>query len=457
MKPNFRTENDSLGPVKIPKNAYYGSTTARAINNFQISGIKSPKIFKQMLGLVKMAACEVNTGLGLLTKEQSKAIVQAAQEFIDGKFDEDFPVDVFQAGAGTSCNMNANEVIANRANEILGGKIGEYNFVHPNNHVNIGQSTNDVIPTVSRIAALVILPKLLKTIAELETEFEKIAKKYAKVIKVGRTHLEDAVPISLGQEFDSYKEALKKSRKYIEQQSADLKVLGIGGTAVGTGINAHPKYKEGMIKTLSKKTGIQFKSGANLTEMANNMNSFMNFSSSLRSLAVNLLNLCNDLKVMNMGPTAGISEVTLPAVQPGSSIMPGKVNPSIPECMEMICMQVLGNDKTIEVACQRSNFELNVFAPIIMYNLIQSIEILTNGVDTLNKFCIKDLQINVDKIKDLFDHSLCTATSLSPHIGYTMTAEVVKAALKNKTTIKEEVLKRKLMDEKKLDKILAEV
>lgn len=450
----LRKEKDSLGQTQLQSDAYYGGQTARAKNNFQISGIIAPKIFKEALGLVKLAAAETNSILKLLNLNQSGAIIQSCKEFIDGKFDSDFTLDIFQAGAGTSYNMNANEIIANRANEILGGKKGEYKFVHPNDNVNIAQSTNDVIPTATRIAALLSLPGLLKAIATVENDLEKIAKKYKKLIKVGRTHLQDAVPISFGREFNSYKEAIKKSREFIEQQSENLQILGIGGTAVGTGINAHPKYKELMIKNLGRLIGLKFKSGKNLTEMANNMNCFLNFSASLRSLATNLLNICGDLKIMNMGPKSGLAEITLPAVQPGSSIMPGKVNPSIPECLEMICMQVLGNDKTIENACQKSNFELNVFCPIIMWNLLQSMEILTNGIKMFSEFCLKNLQINEKKIKKLFEKSLCTATALSPKFGYQLTAVIVKSALKKNCTIKEEVLSRKLLSEKELESII---
>jgi aspartate ammonia-lyase len=451
---NIRIEEDSMGKVEVDAEAYSGGQTARAENNFQISRFIAPAIFRQALGMVKLAAAQTNTSLGLIDKKLSKAIIQACEEFIDGKFDVDFTLDVFQAGAGTSYNMNANEIIANRTNEILGGKKGEYKFVHPNNHVNMAQSTNDVIPTATRIATLLSIPGLLQSLNDCESTLEKIAKKYAKLVKVGRTHLEDAVPITLGQEFDSYKEALHKAGEFIANQSGELQILGIGGTAVGTGINAHPKYRETMIKTLTKLIGLQFESGKNLTEMANNMNGFLNFSATLRSLAINTLNICSDLKLMNMGPKAGIAEITLPGVQPGSSIMPGKVNPSIPECLEMICMQVLGNDKTIEIACQKSNFELNVFCPIIMWNLLQSMEILTNGLKMLNEFALKDLQINEKQIKKLFEESLCTATSLSPKLGYALTAEIVKAALKKEITIKQEVLSRKLMSEKELDKLI---
>lgn len=447
---NIRIEVDSMGKVTVPSEAYYGAQTTRAKQNFQISGHIAPAIFRQALGMVKLAAAQTNANLGLLDKKLSTAIIQAAEEFIDGKFDHDFTLDVFQAGAGTSYNMNANEIIANRANEILSAT-----HVNPNDHVNMAQSTNDVIPTATRIAALLSLPPLLQALTACEETLSKIAKKYAKLTKVGRTHLEDAVPISLGQEFDSYKEALHKAGEFLANQSQNLQVLGIGGTAVGTGINTHPKYRDLMVKNLTKLIGLHFQSGRNLTEMANNMNDFLNFSASLRSLATNLLNICSDLKLMNSGPKAGLAEISLPAVQPGSSIMPGKVNPSIPECLEMICMQVLGNDKVIEIACQKSNFELNVFCPLIMWNLLQSVEILTNGLKMFNKFALEGLQINEKQIRRLFEESLCTATTLSPKLGYALTADIVKSALQKGKTIREEVLTRKLMDEKELNKILS--
>lgn len=401
--------------------------TAKAKKNFQISGITAPEIFQKSLGMVKLAAAKANSDLKLLNSKQGKAIQKACQEFIELKFTRDFTLDIFQAGAGTSYNMNANEVIADRAK------------VHPNDHVNMGQSSNDVIPTATRIAALLMLPSLLNEIKNLEKEISKKAQAYKNTIKVGRTHLQDAVPITFGQEFDSYKEALKKSRLFIEEQAKNLQILGIGGTAVGTGLNAHPKFKNLTIKHLSKLTGIKFNSAKNLTETTNNMAPFLNFSSTLRSLAINLINLANDLKLMNMGPKAGINEISLPKVQPGSSIMPGKINPSIPEAIEMVCFQVLGNDKTIESAAQKSQFELNVFCPIIMYNLLQSMQILTNGIKTLADLCIKGLKVNKERVKELYDQSLCEATALSAKLGYDKTAKLVKSALKNGTTVKEEL------------------
>lgn len=450
-----RTEKDFLGEIKVPSNAHYGSHTARAMENFDISGHFSPQAFKKALGIVKLAAAKTNASLGLIDHKKEKAIAQACQEFIEGNFDKEFTIDIFQAGAGTNYNMNANEIIANRANELLGGKKGEYRLIHPNNHVNMSQSSNDVTPAATRLAILSILPALIKELKELEKTFGIKQKIYSKTLKVGRTHLQDAVPITIGQELDSYRQALEKSREFIIQRAEDLKILGIGGTAVGTGITADPDYKNIIIKTLKKLTGIKFKRSKNATEIANNMNSFLNFSATLRSLAINLLNISEDLKIMNMGPKAGLNEITLPAVQPGSSIMPGKVNPSILECIDMISVQVIGNDKTIELSAQKSHFELNVMCPIIMYNLIQSTEILTNGLKLLREKCIKNLEYNKNTIKTLLDNSLSVATALVPYLGYELTAEIVKSALKKNIPVKEELLSRKLFTSQEIGKILS--
>lgn len=437
-----RIEKDALGNVEIPENAYYGAGTARALKNFQISGFTAPESFKKALGLVKLAAAITNGNLKLLTTSQKNAIEKACREFISGKFDDQFGLDVFQAGAGTSYNMNANEIIANRANELLKSEKGKYQFVHPNDHINMAQSTNDVIPTATRIAVLLMLPNLLNAIKNLEDQLSKKSKKYKNITKIGRTHLQDAVPITFEQEFDAYKEAISKSRAFITERAKDLQILGIGGTAIGTGLNAHPRYQSLMIKNLSKLIGIKFKAAKNLTETTHNMNSFLNFSGALRSLCVNSLNLCSDLKILGSGPKGGINEITLPAVQPGSSIMPGKVNPSMPECLEMVCLQVLGNDRVIEMAAQKSQLELNIYCPLIMNNLLLSINILTNALKTFTENCIKGLIVNTKRVKELFDQSLVTATALAPKLGYLQTAEIVKSALENGRTLGEELRKR---------------
>jgi len=455
QKSSFRSEKDALGTVKVPKEAYYGAFYTRAQKNFQISKLRIDQEFRIALGQVKLAALMSNSSIGLIDKKKSQAIEKACKEFIEGKFDQSFDLDVFQAGAGTSYNMSCNEIIANRANEILKAPKGEYSIVNPNNHVNMAQSTNDVIPTVTRMATLKMTKDLIIQSTNLEKSLQKIAAKNKNLLKVGRTHLQDAVPITLGQEFDSYKEALIKSRKFIETTSKDLQTLGIGGTAVGTGINTHTRYKGLMIKNLSKIAKIKFSSAKNLTEIANNMNSFMNFSSALRSLATNLLNIANDLKLMNMGPKAGLAEISLPEVQPGSSIMPGKINPSIPECLEMICFKVLGNDHSISLAAQRSQFELNVMCPLIAYSLLESIEILTNGLRMFNEYCVKDIKVNIDRISDLYAGSLVTATALAPILGYQETSNIVKTALKKGITIREETALRKHLTTKKLDEALS--
>jgi aspartate ammonia-lyase len=450
-----RTEKDFLGDILVPSDSYYGSHTARAKANFNISGITAPNAFRKALCLIKLAAAKTNAQLKLLDGKAEKAIVMACEEFMDGKFDKEFTVDVFQAGAGTSYNMNINEILANRANELLGGRKGEYKPVHPNNHVNMSQSSNDVTPTATRLAILLILPALIKELKELENVIGKKQKQYSKVLKVGRTHLQDAVPITVGQELDSYRQALEKSRLFIEERSKDLKILGIGGTAVGTGITADPDYKKVMINNLKKLTGINFVKTKNATETANNMNSFVNFSATLRSLSINLLNISEDLKIMNMGPKAGLNEINLPPAQPGSSIMPGKVNPSVLECVDMIAVQVMGNDKVIELSAQKSHFELNVMCPIIMHNILQSLEILTNGLSLLRTKCLAELEYDTKTIKNLFENSLVIATALVPYIGYELTADIVKSALKKNIRVKEELASRKIFTSQEIEKIFS--
>jgi len=427
-----------------------GEFTQKALSNFQISGITSPRQFTKALGNVKLAAAKANNTLGLLNDDEFQAIKLASKEFISGEFDHLFSIDIFQAGAGTSYNMNSNEIIAERANEI-----NTQLSIHPNNHINIAQSTNDVIPTATKIAILDQLPQLYKALEALETTLKLLAEKHKNSLKIGRTHLQDAVPITFGQEFDAYLKAIEKSHKLIINNAEELHELGIGGTAVGTGINTDPEYKKLVVDNLSEITGLSLKSGENLTEMANNFSGFQNLSSALKSLCTNLVNISFDLKIMNTGPKAGLREITLPEVQPGSSIMPGKVNPSIPECLDMILFQVCGNHTTIELAAQRSNFELNVFCPIIMYNLLQSIEILANGINMFNEKALKNMQINTETAEEELEKSLAHATALSPYIGYKETAEIVKDALKNNTTIKSEVLSKNLLTEEELKEILS--
>ncbi len=432
-----RTEKDALGEVSVPKDAYYGSFTSRALENFQISDMSAPEEFATALGYVKMAAARTNKKLGELGAKEAKAIDQAAREFVDGKFDAEFILDVFQAGAGTSYNMNANEIIANRANEILGGKRGKYEHVHPNNHVNMAQSSNDVIPTATRIA-LVMMSKWL--IAELEAfvvSLEEKGREFKSIKKVGRTHLQDAIPVTLGQEFTAYAQAIKNGVKSLKEAVSDLRKLGIGGTATGTGLNTHPKFKDTIIAELSKITGEKFSKAPNSITTTHSMQAFSRFSASMRNLAIEIHRIMGDIRLMNAGPRAGLREIKLPKVQPGSSIMPAKLNPSIPECMSMICGQVIGADSVVAFAAQGGQFELNWYAPLIMFNMTMAARILENGLRMTREKCIDGIKACEEEIKEAFDKSLCTATELVPKLGYHKVADLVKKAMKTGKGLKE--------------------
>jgi len=422
----YRQEKDSLGTVKVPENAYYGAFTARALSNFQISSMRAPAIFRKSLGLIKLASASANIKCKQLDANIGKAIEQAAKEFSEGKFDTDFRLDIVQAGAGTPLNMNANEIITNRANTLLKSKLGANKPVHPNNHVNLGQSSNDVIPSATKISALLSLSKLLEETKRLEKALAIKSTQYKAIKKAARTHLQDAVPISLGQVFDAYRASIERSRKTVEKSSENLEELSLGGTAVGTGINAHPQFKKEVITSLKTLTGLNLRSCENLTEGATNFAPFSDFSNALTSLASNMYRLAMDLKLLSSGPRTGLSELKLPAVQPGSSIMPGKVNPSIPEAIEMTFYQISGNSETIRLASSNGQLELNTNCPIIMYNLLQSLEILTNATETFRTKCVENIEANKKRIKDLYDGSLCEATELVPRLGYDKVAEMVK-------------------------------
>jgi len=450
-----RIENDCLGEVKVPIKAYYGSFTTRAKSNFQITGTTMPIIFWRALGIVKKAAITTNSSLGLLNKKHVPAIKQACDEFIAGKFDDQLVIDRFQAGAGTPFNMNANEIIANRANEILGAKKGSYKYVHPNNDINMSQSTNDLIPTVGRVAALLEIKRLLSEIDKLQESFREVAKKGKNIIKVGRTHLEDAVPITILQEFTAFADNIKKNIKRINEEFKELQELGIGGTATGSGINTHPKYQKTMVNTISKITKLKLTPSKNLFEMSQSMDAFVRASSALRIYAIDIIKIANDLKLLNMGPKAGLHEITLPEVQPGSSIMPGKVNPSIEECVHQIGYQTMGYDHTIAISAQAGQFQLNVMGPVIILNLIESIDLLSNCTKMWRTKSIQGIKINKQKIKKLFNESLCIATALNPYIGYETTAEIVKEGLKKNKTIIEIIHKKNFISEKDLKTILS--
>ena len=451
----WRIERDSLGEVRVPADALYGAQTQRAVENFPVSGLRPYPAWIVATAIVKRAAAEVNMALGHLDREIGEAIVQAAQEIIAGRWHDQFVVDPFQAGAGTSHNMNANEVIANRAGELLGEARGTYRRVHPNDHVNMAQSTNDVIPTVIRISALMALRGLLPVLHDLEKALWAKAQEFDSVLKAGRTHLQDAVPVRLGQEFGAYAQAVAHDIARIERAAEDMKRIGIGGTATGTGLNSDPRYHPQMVRRLSELTGFNLRSSRNLFESMQNMADPAHLSASLRTLAVTLDRIANDLRLMSSGPKTGLAEIRLPAVQPGSSIMPGKVNPVMAEMLNMVCFQVMGNDLTIMMAAQAGQLELNVMMPIIGHNLLYSIDILTNGVRVFTERCVRGIEANEERCQAWVEGSMGIATALNPIIGYEAAARVVQEAMATGETIRQVVLKHGLLSEEELEEILS--
>jgi aspartate ammonia-lyase len=450
---NTRLEKDSLGKRRIPAEAYYGVQTDRAIENFQISGLKPKPSYIDATVYIKKSAANVNKALGLLDARKAKAIVRACDEILKGRFREWFVVDVYQAGAGTSHNMNANEVIANRAIELLGGKKGDYSIIHPNDHVNMAQSTNDVCPTAIRISAIMLTRLLLESLLQVERAFSAKAEEFDAVIKSGRTHLQDALPIRLGQEFGAYAGCIRKHYESIETAADANKELGIGGTAVGTGVNAHPRYRSMMVKELSLELGIDFRVADNYFEAMQSLRPFVDLSSAVRSLAQDLIRIANDLRLLSSGPKTGLAEITLPAVQPGSSIMPGKVNPVMAEMLDMVCFQVMGCDMTILLAAQAGQLELNVMMPVVAYNLLHEIEILKNAIDAFTRLCISGIQADEEQCRTFAETSMSIVTVLNPHIGYAAAAEVAKEYLASGKPIARIVLEKGLLTKEKLDSI----
>ncbi|MCP8307199.1 MAG: aspartate ammonia-lyase [archaeon] len=449
-----RTEKDYLGQKEIPEDAYYGIQTLRAIENFPISGIKAHPEFIKATAIVKKACAEANMMIGDLEPRIAKAIINAADEIIDDKWHDQFLVDVFQAGAGTSHNMNVNEVLANRAIELLGGKKGDYSIVHPNDHVNMAQSTNDVFPTIMRISCLSLVQKLIPEMKNLEEAFNKKAIEFDKVIKPGRTHLEDAAPIRLGQVFNSYASIIAENIERIEKAFVALEDLNIGATAVGTGLNASPEYVRIAIEKLRSYTGFNLRSAKNLIAVTQSMGDFVELSNSLKTLAVDMIKIANDIRLMSSGPVTGLGEINLPAVQPGSSIMPGKVNPVIAEAMNMVAFQVIGNDLTITLASQAGQLELNVMMPVIAFNLIQSLHILKNSIHVFTERLVLGITANEKRCREMVERSPGLALALNPYIGFDATAKVVQEAIATGKTIREVVLERKLLPKDIVDKIL---
>lgn len=451
--PETRTEKDSLGSLEVPKDTYYGIFTERAKNNFQISGQRAHPEFINALIILKKACATANTKLGLLDKNVGKAIIQACDEILQGKLRDQFVLDVFQAGAGTPFNMNANEVIANRATEILGGTKGQY-LVHPNNHVNMSQSSNDVIPTTIRMACVVLLTALVKELQLTEQSWKNKAKEYDKVIKIGRTHYQDAVPMTYGQVFASYAVALQRALEDLIQAQTSLLELGIGGTAIGTGMNTHPRFRFGVVEELKKFTGIKFTPTENMVETTWNMTVFVKVSSTLKGLAVVLDKLSKDLMFLSSGPDTCIHEITLPEAEPGSSIMPGKVNPSILECLSMVCYEVMGNDTTITIAADSGHLELNVMTPVIAYNLFNSMDFLTRAVKMWRTLCVEKLSVNKEQCTTNVNKSLIVVTALNPYLGYEVGAGIVKRALAEKKPLRQIIEEQNIVPKEYLDKLL---
>ena len=448
-KQKFRTVHDSMGELQVPEDALWGAQTQRAVDNFPISGMAMPRQFISALGLVKWAAAGANAELGLLTSKKAVVIQQAALEVADGKHDRHFPVDVFQTGSGTSSNMNANEVIATVASEMLGSE------VHPNDHVNMSQSSNDVIPTCVHVsAAICIQDQLLPALKHLSSTLDKKAREVDGIVKTGRTHLMDAMPVTMGQELDGWRAQVNHASERLGDTMKRLTGLAQGGTAVGTGINAHPRFGAKVARLLAERTGVEFRTADSLFEGLSSQDAAVETSGQLRVLAVSLTKIANDLRWMNSGPLAGIGEIALPALQPGSSIMPGKVNPVIPEAVAMVAAQVVGNDATIAMAGQSGNFQLNVMLPVVAHNLLQSIEILTNAVVCLADSAIAGFTVNEDNIKAALGRNPILVTALNPVIGYEKGAAVAKKAYAEGRPIKDVARDETDLTDEELDRLL---
>jgi aspartate ammonia-lyase len=452
---SFRTERDALGELDVPSGAYYGIQTRRAAENFPVSGLRAPRELVDATVLIKKTAAQTNAELGRLDPDVAHAIVAACDEVLGGAFRDQFIVDVYQAGAGTSHNMNVNEVLANRAGERLGAPLGSYTRVHPNDHVNMGQSTNDVFPTATRLALLAGMGPLASATRALADSFGRKADQFAGVLKTGRTHLQDAVPLTLGQEFSGYAACLARAADDVARAADQLTEMNIGATAVGTGLNAGDEYRRRMVEHLSRATGLPLKPALNLFRVTQSMGDVVACSGAMRRLAVELGKIASDLRLLGMGPRAGIAEIALPPVQPGSSIMPGKVNPSMAEMVNQVCFQVVGCDTTVTMAAEAGQLELNVMMPVIAWNALHMSAILRAAMDAFRVRCVDGITANPERARELLDRSTATATALSPYIGYAATAEIAKAAVATGRTIRELVLQRGLIEEAELDRILS--
>jgi fumarate hydratase class II len=452
---DYRIEKDSLGEMQVPASAYYGAQTQRAVLNFPISGMRPYPAFVWSMATIKRAAAEVNLDLGLLDAQIAGAVVAAAQEVRDGKLADQFVVDPFQAGAGTSHNMNINEVIANRASEILGTPLSASKKpVSPNDHVNMAQSTNDTIPTAIRLGCLWRLPELLDAVRALANALDQKAVEFDDVVKSGRTHLQDAVPVRLGQEFSGYAKAVARDVDRITRAADNLRRMPIGGTATGTGLNAHPEYHARMVKRLSELLDQPLQTSDNLFESMQSMADMADFSASIRTLAITLIRVANDFRLLSSGPSTGLDEIRLPAVQPGSSIMPGKVNPVLAEMLDMTCFHVIGNDQTVMMAAQAGQLELNVMMPIIAHNLFEMMHVMIGAINAFTTKCVVGLKANAEKAHGWLAKNAILVTALNPVIGYLNGAAIAKEAMASNRTIKEVVVEKGLLSAEEADKLL---
>ena len=454
----YREESDSMGKVLVPEEAYYGAQTQRARENFSISNLQFPASFIKAIALIKKHAAEVNSELRLLDPGLGQAIVTAAQEVLEGKFDDQFVVDVFQTGSGTSTNMNVNEVIAGRANELLTGKRGGKSPVHPNDHVNLGQSSNDVIPSAIHVAALLeIRDQLLPALELLHKELKEKSETFRDIRKIARTHLQDAVPMTLGQEFSGYARQVELGIERMRGVEERLSELALGGTAVGNGLNAHPQFASRVIAAISQEAGFVFREAENHFEAQAAQDAVVETSGVLKTVAVSLIKIANDVRWLASGPRCGLGEITIPSLQPGSSIMPGKVNPVIPEMVLQVSAQVIGNDAAITQGGQAGNFELNVMLPLMAYNLIQSIQLLAGAARALAEKCIRGIEANREKCASSLEQSLALATAFVPAIGYDRAASLVREAYEQNKTIREVAVEKRVMPEGEIDKILNKI
>ena len=450
----YRTEKDSLGDKKVPADAYYGVQTQRAVENYPISGLRAHPLLIRAIGMIKKAAAQTNSELGLLDDRRAEAIIAAAGEVADGKLNSQFVVDIYQAGAGVSFHMNTNEVIANRAIEIVGGRRGDYQIIHPNDHVNFGQSTNDVFPTAMRVAAILAIDELLPEVAKLSVALHKKGAEFDGILKSGRTHMQDAVPVRLGQEFKAYGEAVSRSRDLIRQGQETLRELGLGGTAVGTGVNSHPQFQRMVVEKLADISGQKLAATNDMRYAMQSNLAMAAASSGLRNYALELIRVSNDLRLLSSGPNTGIGEINLPALQPGSSIMPGKINPVIPELTAMVGFQVMGADTTVAMAVQAGQLELNVMMPAMAWNVLHSSEILKTTTHQLRSRCIEGITANRERNRRSAESTIALATALNPYIGYAKAADLAKLAIKTGKTITELALEKRLLDPKQLRTIL---